>query len=828
MPQFPTRFRVISGLAATSLLVLACSQNINQQTTLTLERPQQTGFRALGGVSLDPSIELFCKGETVSGDQGYARSMARQYRGHLEKLIQLKGGPSGNGGQNGIGNGEPGASPMMTPSPSAEPTASPMMTPSPSAEPSSAPSATATSDISVVEKTTFNGKVYDREGKPVDGAIVTAKSLNSSVPYEVRTTTAGGTYAFNNAPGGVQIEITLTVPGAAPRSRVEVLKSNKTGDPNANRYDFGTEDGESANGSGEFGSPYNGVSLLPEVIAVSPARNEKIVDQTAPIVLTFSEPMLKSSVEQFIVVERVENDLRQPAFDAEDFDISWNSAGTAVTLRFKDGLQFERYQEYEVGFVPGTVIKDLEGMGRSEKYFKLTESDYENRFDFRVLNLRLAQAMPTAGPTPLPPPKKARDSYYFSYDDSASVGGVELVKHALEADRLPSPQWGKPWEFLNYEPFDHVGQVSTGTFRVSLGLWKYDDAANPYTASYEVGAHVTAPYRCKATRPALNLTLLVDVSTSMSEDAGLAGPEGGKVPSKLELVKAGLKDLSDSLRSGDIVNLMLFSNKPFVEVENYVVGSDDEKKYLSGVDKIAPLGGTNLQLAIEEAYRLAQKNYDPKKLNRVLMLTDAKPTEGLTDMDLIRQKAHANDRAGIHLSVLGFGYDHNQALLDEMTEAGRGAYYTIQTASDMKEAVRDRFIPLIDLVARDVKFKLEFPGWMRQSASAAEQVSQDASKVRPSNFSANTSQYFWEQFRANRDEYRGDQTVKVLISYTDPASGEKKLETLEKRLDEILGQDAGNLKAAHMVQLTTSLVKGSISPEAARAELDGLLKDVGM
>ena len=105
---------------------------------------------------------------------------------------------------------EPTVAPTVAPT--TEPTVAPTTAPTvaPTTAPTAAPTAVATSDISVVEKTTFNGKVYDDTNAPLDGVTVKAKSLNSAVVYQETTSTAGGAYAFNNAPSGVQVEITAS------------------------------------------------------------------------------------------------------------------------------------------------------------------------------------------------------------------------------------------------------------------------------------------------------------------------------------------------------------------------------------------------------------------------------------------------------------------------------------------------------------------------------------------------------------------------------------------------------------------------------------------
>ncbi|MBF2053191.1 MAG: carboxypeptidase regulatory-like domain-containing protein [Candidatus Sericytochromatia bacterium] len=102
-----------------------------------------------------------------------------------------------------------------------------------------APRPTATADISTIERSTFSGQVLDDAGRPMNGVLVQVRSLNRSVVFTAETLTVEGSYHFSNAPAGIQLEIIISAPGYATRRRVEVLKSNKQGDPQANHYDFG-------------------------------------------------------------------------------------------------------------------------------------------------------------------------------------------------------------------------------------------------------------------------------------------------------------------------------------------------------------------------------------------------------------------------------------------------------------------------------------------------------------------------------------------------------------------------------------------------------------
>jgi hypothetical protein len=337
---------------------------------------------------------------------------------------------------------EPSSAPSTEPSvvPTAEATPTPAPTADPGASATPTPLPSATSDISVIETTTFNGKVFDDTNAPLDGVTIKARSLNSSVPFEATTTTAGGTYSFNSAPSGVQIEIVASRSGFTTRRRVEVLKSNKQGDPNANKYDFGTD------GSDGSGSAANALSDKPEVIAVTPGRNSSGIDPKTSFVLTFSEPMDRNSVEdafsvhvyqdQRLSVQTLTHMVTAPmttgktfsllgaynynysggytdsnsinsaalVWDESDFTASWNADDTQVTFTFADekllptDKDSDKVPDYMATFYAGQsfrladavaeptgkTLKDKSGILRRDNWFKLTDGNFESHFHFAI------------------------------------------------------------------------------------------------------------------------------------------------------------------------------------------------------------------------------------------------------------------------------------------------------------------------------------------------------------------------------------------------------------------------------------------------------------
>jgi len=343
----------------------------------------------------------------------------------------------------------PGPSPTVYPTSSAVPTASSAVGPTSPPQPKVSPSPVVVvlpsleprpdCDYCNEYKTTLNGKVFDDNYLPLDSVTVKAKSLNSSFPFEATTVTAGGTYAFNNVPSGVQIEITVSKAGFTTRKRVGVLNYNKQGNPNANRYDFGTD-----GGAVTYSAAYNGLSDKPEVVMVTPARNGSGVDPRTSFVFKFSEPMDKQSVENNFMLYTFNkrkltvdaDNLRvaggaytvigngtiatnflpgnsTPIWDSSAFESSWNSDATEITLRFKEGksLPSDRdsnlVPDYNVSFhgldINKRFIQDASGVKRNDRLFKLTDEDFEYSYKFSIKTDEVKPSLTHITPDPQSP-----------------------------------------------------------------------------------------------------------------------------------------------------------------------------------------------------------------------------------------------------------------------------------------------------------------------------------------------------------------------------------------------------------------------------------------
>ena len=63
----------------------------------------------------------------------------------------------------------------------------------------------------------------------------------------------------------------------------------------------------------------------------------------------------------------------------------------------------------------------------------------------------------------------------------------------------------------------------------------------------------------------------------------------------------------------------------------------------------------DLKARIEKAYELAEKNFDPDAVNRIMLVTDGDFNIGLMGSEELKTYIEGKRKTGIFLSLLGFG-----------------------------------------------------------------------------------------------------------------------------------------------------------------------------
>jgi Ca-activated chloride channel homolog len=189
-------------------------------------------------------------------------------------------------------------------------------------------------------------------------------------------------------------------------------------------------------------------------------------------------------------------------------------------------------------------------------------------------------------------------------------------------------------------------------------------------------------------RTPLNLALVIDRSGSMD------------TPDKMPYLKQSLRTFLQSLEPNDIVAIVAYDSEAEVILPAQPVG--DGRWIQHTIDRIRPGGSTDLHGGMMLGFQEVDRNFDIRRNNRVLLLTDGIANAGVTNSDQIAQDALAYNQQGIYLSTIGLGRDFNDSLLSTLARQGKGAYHFIDSAQEMDKVFRQEVEGLVEKVAGDV------------------------------------------------------------------------------------------------------------------------------
>lgn len=393
---------------------------------------------------------------------------------------------------------------------------------------------------------------------------------------------------------------------------------------------------------------------------------------------------------------------------------------------------------------------------------------------------------------------------YLSADDSNSMASPAIVRRmiTLGATTFP-PRIVRTWEFLNYYRFAFE-PAPQGRLSIVSQLGSCDlkgDLALQIAVQSE---------RAPEVRPPMNVTLVLDTSGSMEQN------------NRISLETAAIVAIARSLREGDLVSAVTWSDQQKPELVGHVVQGPNDPALLALAARITANGSTDLNGGLRAGYTLAEQFRDKTRLNRVVIISDGQANVGVTNEKLIGDKAEDRDGEGIYLVGIGVGDGFNDTLMDTVTDAGRGAYIYLDTEAEAERVLHGRFAESFMVAARSVKIELTLPWYFQMQKFYGEEYSPDPTKVRAQHLAPDDSMMLFQVLRSCDPSLpkMGD-PYRVRVTWQDPVTGASREEVQETVLGS-LGIDDGRLsKAAAIVAYTEALKRLVALPDASarKAEL---------
>jgi Ca-activated chloride channel family protein len=278
----------------------------------------------------------------------------------------------------------------------------------------------------------------------------------------------------------------------------------------------------------------------------------------------------------------------------------------------------------------------------------------------------------------------------FSIDvDTASYA---FARRALNEGRLPPKDSVRVEEFVNYFPYNSPQPESADVpFKPTITV-----APSPWNAQNRLVHIAVQGYSLQgAQRPRANLVFLVDVSGSMA-------PED-----RLPLVKNALRMLVDELKPEDTVALVTYASGSGVALEPTRIA--EKGKIVAAIDALGAGGSTAGAQGIQDAYRLAEANFDKAAVNRVILATDGDFNVGVTDQRELKGLIERKRDKGVFLSILGVGRgNYNDALMQALAQNGNGTAAYVDTLTEARKVLVEEASSTLFPIAKDVKIQVEW------------------------------------------------------------------------------------------------------------------------
>ncbi|GHB93484.1 vWA domain-containing protein [Cerasicoccus arenae] len=289
------------------------------------------------------------------------------------------------------------------------------------------------------------------------------------------------------------------------------------------------------------------------------------------------------------------------------------------------------------------------------------------------------------------PEKTAVDAPFSTFSLNVSDVSFRLAEAALERHTLPSASEIRAEEFINALPPEMPTTAAAQDVRFDWELSDYPFAHNRQLLRFAVQAASTGRL---PSQPA-NLVLVVDCSGSMQRT------------DRQEILRDSLSALAEKLGPQDRLSAVVFASTARVVADgtNGAAVADVINRILTQ----RPEGGTNLELALQEAYALAQRNQVAGGINRVVLLTDGAANLGEVNANALNKLVTTNRQRDIALDAFGIGWDgYNDTLLEALTRNSNGRYAFLNSPESAGEEFANKLVGALNLAAADVKVQIEW------------------------------------------------------------------------------------------------------------------------
>ena len=277
----------------------------------------------------------------------------------------------------------------------------------------------------------------------------------------------------------------------------------------------------------------------------------------------------------------------------------------------------------------------------------------------------------------------------FSIDvDAASYSNI---RRFINNGQQPPKDAVRIEEMINYFDYDYKQPKSEHPFEVITEI-----SSAPWNDKHKL-VHIGLQGKVIPTEnlPPSNLVFLIDVSGSMDE------------PNKLPLLKASFKMLVEQLRAQDQVAIVVYAGAAGLVLES--TSGSEKREIIEALDRLEAGGSTAGGAGINLAYKIAKEHFKTNGNNRIILATDGDFNVGESSNASMERLVEEKRKAGIFLTVLGFGMgNYKDSKMEILADKGNGNYAYIDNLTESRKVLVNEFGGTLFTIAKDVKLQIEF------------------------------------------------------------------------------------------------------------------------
>jgi len=286
---------------------------------------------------------------------------------------------------------------------------------------------------------------------------------------------------------------------------------------------------------------------------------------------------------------------------------------------------------------------------------------------------------------------RVTESPLSTFAVDVDTGSYSNIRRFIGDGQLPPANAVRVEEMINYFTYNDAPPSNGDPLGVTVEV-----ASCPWTPEHRLARiHLRSRDSDLEQRPPANLVFLLDVSGSMKPD------------DRLPLIRTAMRLLVSELRDDDRVAIVTYAGRSGVALPSTAVAH--RGSILGTIDDLHAAGSTNGASGIQLAYDVAEHNFIPGGINRVLLATDGDFNVGMTSdhalLDLIARKAQSK----IYLTVLGVGRGNlNESMMESLADRGNGVYAYLDSFHEARRVLAEQASRTLETVAKDVKIQVEF------------------------------------------------------------------------------------------------------------------------